>query len=451
MSVEMNMTRISEAFAGMVAALLLVIVAVTPSQAIEIQEVTSKSGVKAWLVEDYTVPIISMRFAFDGGTTQDPDGKEGLANLMSGLFDEGAGDLDANTFQDRVDVAAAEIGFSAEEDAFSGSIRTLRDTYRDAFGLLALAVNKPSFDQEPLDRIRAQIVSGIKARERQPEVVAAKQWNTAFYGDHSYGREERGSEDTLATVTAYDLRSLHENLFAKANLHVGVVGAISAEELGIILDEVFGELPDEPALKEIPDAEPAFGAKVAVSYPQPQTSLRLAYDGIGRKDPEFFAAYIMNHVLGGGNFSSRLYNEVREKRGLVYGIGSFLSTRDHSNALVISTSTRSDRAAETLGIILDEVKRMAEDGPTAAELEEAKKYILGAYAINNLDNSGSIANTLVGLQQEDLGIDYIDRREELINAVTLEDTKAIAKRLLSQSPAIMVVGPDAEKIAETVN
>lgn len=435
--------------ANVAASLLLSIVFLTlpavmaARAAVAIKEVRSPGGITAWLVEDYTVPIVAIRFAFPGGSTQDPAGKEGLANLMSGLFDEGAGDLDSDAFQLKLDDAGAEMRFSAGRDNFYGSMRVLADQRAEAFGLLKLAVTKPRFDQAPVDRIRSQIVAGIVAGARDPENAAQVAWSQAIYGDHPYARRNEGTEATLDTITAGDLRAQHARLFARSKLRIGVVGAIDAATLAAELDRVFGDLPAEPQLSPVAKAAPKLAQEIGVPYDLPQTSLRLAYPGIDRKDPQFFAAYLMNEVLGGGTFSSRLFEEVREKRGLAYSVGSSLINNEYSEGLVISTATRSDRAAETLEIIRREVARMAADGPTEAELEAAKKYVVGAYAINNLNSSSAIAATLVELQLDELGIDYIDRRAALINGVTLDQAHAAAKRLLSAEPAIMVVGPSA--------
>ncbi len=429
-------------FASIIGFGLAFLPAITPAQsAVDIQKVTSDKGVTAWLVEDYTVPIISIRFAFEGGSTQDPVGKEGLAQLMSGLFDEGAGDLGRVEFQKELDESGAEMSFDAGTDAFYGSMRMLAEDREDAFHLLELAVNRPRFDKEPLSRIRAQMVAGIQAHANDPETEAAIAWANAIYGDHPYSRQDEGTPETLATITRDDLEELHEDLFARDNLVVSVVGAIDAETLKTELDRVFGSLPEKPDVADVQKVEPKLDQQIALAYPIPQASLRLAYPGIERDDPEFFAAYLMNHILGGGTFSSRLFDEVREKRGLAYGIGSSLVNRDYSSALMIGTSTRADRAEETLGVIRDVVKRMAQEGPTEQELQDAKEYIVGSYAINNLDTSSAIARTLVELQIEGLGIDYIQRRADLIEAVTLEDVKAVAKRLLSTEPAVMIVGP----------
>lgn len=433
--------------AATAATLLLAIVFLTlpaiiaARAAVTIQKVTSPGGITAWLVEDYTVPIISIRLAFEGGSTQDPKGKEGLANLMSGLFDEGAGDLDSDTFQTRLDDAGAEMRFDVGRDAFYGSMRMLAEQKDQAFDLLRMAIEEPRFDQAPIDRIRSQIVAGIIADARDPETAAQIAWSEAIYGDHPYARRDDGTAKSLASVQRADLVALHRKLFARANLKVGVVGAIDAETLARELDKLFGKLPEEPNLVPVAQTALKLDQRIDVPYDLPQTTLQLAYPGIERTDPQFFAAYLMNYVLGGGTFSSRLFEEVREKRGLAYGIGSALVNYEYSTGLVISTATRSDRAAETLALIKEEVQRMAADGPTAEELAAAKKYVLGAYAINNLNSSRAIASTLVELQIDKLGIDYMERRKGLIEAVTLDETKAAAKRLLSAKPAVMVLGP----------
>jgi zinc protease len=432
---------------GLAATLLLAVVLLTlpalaaARAAVKIQEVTSQKGIKAWLVEDHAVPIVSIRFAFAGGSTQDPAGKEGLANLMTGLFDEGAGDLDANAFQERLDDAGAEIGFDASRDFVYGSMRMLADQKDEALDLLRLAIEAPRFDAAPIDRVRSQIVSGIVASAKDPETAAQFAWAKALYGEHPYSRRDEGTEETLAAISADDLRALHKRLFARGNLTVAVVGAIDAETLARQLDRLFGDLPAEPALQKVARVEPKLGQEIRIPYDLPQATLQLAYPGIERNDPQFFAAYLMNHILGGGSFTSRLFSEVREKRGLAYSIDSSLVNNEHSSGLVIGTATRADRVAETLAIIRRQVKRMADEGVTEEELEAAKKYVVGSYAINNLDTSGAIARTLVELQLDKLSIDYVARRKGEIEAVTTAEVQAAAKRLLSAEPAVLIVGP----------
>lgn len=433
--------RTATPLATLFLAVFFLILPALAARAMDIQEVKSSKGITAWLVEDHTVPIIAIRFVFDGGSTQDPVGKEGLVNLMTGLFDEGAGDLDSETFQIKMDDVGAEMGFDAGRDGTYGSMRTLAERKDAAFDLLRLALTKPRFDQAPIDRIRSQILAGIIAGENDPGTIAQTKWAEAIYGTHPYSRSDQGTKQSLAAITPDDLKAFHKANFARDGLHVAVVGDIDAETLKQKLDALFGDLPEHQTLNPVADIEPKLGQQLEVNYDLPQTSLQLAYPGVKRDAPDFFASVLMNEILGGGTFTSRLFAEVREKRGLAYSVSSDLVDQKHADALLVTTATRSDRAAETLGVVREVVKRMAEVGPTEEELEATKKYMVGAYAINNLDSSSAIAATLVELQLDKLGIDYMQRRGALINGVTLEQVKAAAKKLLSAEPAIMVVGP----------
>ncbi|WP_210346739.1 MULTISPECIES: pitrilysin family protein [Brucella] len=420
--------------------MMLLIILNLPANAIEIQEVVSPKGIKAWLVEDNSVPLVSMRFSFKGGTSQDPGGKEGLANLMTGLFDEGAGDLDSDSFQERIDNLGGEMSFTASPDSVSGSIRMLAENRDAVSDLLSLAVNKPRFDQDAVDRIRQQVVASLEASQRNPSTIASRKFSEVLYGNHPYGRPDEGTVKSLQSISREDLATFHRKNFARDRLTVGVVGSINAKDLGEMLDKVFGDLPANAELVPVPDAKLALGTTTSLSFDMPQTSISFVYPAIPRKDPEFFAAYLMNHILGGG-FTSRLYAEVREKRGLAYSVSSSMALRDHVSALTISTATRPEKAQESLKIIREQVAAMANDGPTEAELQAAKSYLKGSYAVNNLDSSVSIADTLVGLQEAGLDREYIDKRAELIDAVTLDQVKAIAKKLLEAEPAILIFGP----------
>lgn len=414
----------------------------TAAEAVEIQEVTSPGGIHALLVEDYTNPLIAMRFAFKGaGSTQDAPGKEGTANLLSGLLDEGAGDITSQAFQAKLDELGVALSYDAGYDNFSGNFRTIVENEDEAFKLLKLSLNEPRFDEEPVARIRGQIAANIRANEQDPGTLASRAFRRTVFPNHPYARPSDGTQESLAAVTADDLKNFRSTHFGRDNLVVGVVGAISPETLKRRLDETFGPLREKAELTPVPDITPVAGKTEAVTLDVPQTQIQFALPGVKRKDPDFFAAYLVNHVLGGGTFSSRLYQEIREKRGLAYGVGTGLSSFDHAAMLAGSTATRADKANESIAIIRAELKRMAENGPTAEELAKAKAFVKGSYAVQNLSSSLAIASTLVGIQLEDLGVDYIDKRQGLIDAVTLDDTKRVAKELLSADPTIVTVGP----------
>ncbi|KKB80013.1 hypothetical protein VW35_06040 [Devosia soli] len=429
-----------------VVAPLLVLALALPAQAeVAFRAITSPGGIKAWMVEDYTVPIVSIGFAFEGGAAQDPDDKIGLASLMSSLFDEGAGDLDSDEFQTRLDEVGLEMGFSAGFDAFSGFARMLADERDSATKLLALAVNKPRFDQSAIDRMRDQILAGLAARARDPNYAAGRMWNEALFGNHPYARPQEGTAETLASITANDLRQLHQSIFARDTLKIGIVGALDEAAAGELIDTVFGTLPAAPKLKEIVAAELSFGEDFAVDYPLPQTSINLAYPGVNEKDPDFFPAFVMTEMLAGGSLLSELNVEVREKRGLSYGVSGGLVNLDHADALTIGTSTRPDQAADAIEVIRETLARMAADGPDPAALERTKRYLIGAYPINQLRSSVAIASTMVTQQLHGLPIDHVIEREASINVVTAEQIQKVAQRIFNAEPSLLIVGPDAKK------
>ncbi|MCE7029576.1 M16 family metallopeptidase [Jiella avicenniae] len=415
-----------------------------PAEAVDIQEVTSPGGIEALLVEDHSNPLIALNFAFKGGgATQDPDGKEGLSNLLTGLLDEGAGDIKSADFQAKLDDLGVSMSFDTGYDNFTGSFRTITDFEDEAFDLLHLALTEPRFDEEPVNRIRGQIVTGILADQNDPEKIAGKVFRETVFAGHPYSRPDEGTPESLATVTAQNLKDFRSRVFARDDLVVGVVGDITPEELGKRLDQVFGDLPAKAELTPVPMAVPVMGRDVHVDLAVPQTNIRAAMPGVLRSDDDFFAAYLMNHILGGGSFTSWLYEEIREKRGLAYGAYSYLSSYDHGALLGIGTATRADAAPQTVDIIRKEIERMADTGPTQEELDKAKAYVKGSYAVRNLDSSLAVAQTLVGIQLDDLGKDYIDERQALIDAVTLDDVKATAKKLLDATPTVVTVGPAA--------
>ncbi|GGB52616.1 peptidase M16 [Roseibium aquae] len=414
---------------------------VFPAHAVEIQRVVSPGGIEAWLVEDDTVPIIAMNFAFEGGTAQDPDGKEGVTQFMTAMLDEGAGELDSIAYKTRLEDLAIGISFSADRDHVYGSLRTLTTTRDEAFDMLALAVNSPRFDAEPLDRVRAQMVSNVRREEQEPDAVAGKVFMDAMFGDHPYAKPSGGTLETLGSMSGEDLETQKTRVFATGTLTVGVVGAIDAQTLAPLLDKVFTDLPAEPDLAVIADVDPNAGAQVHVTLDTPQTTVLFGLPGLKRDDPDYQAAFVMNHILGGGSFTSWLYEEVREKRGLTYGVYSYLAPYEHTGMLSGSASTRADRAGETVAVILDQIQRMASEGPTEDELASAKRFLTGSYGLR-FDTSAKIARQLVALKIAGLGIDYFDRRNAEIEAVTLADVQRAAKRLLEgQQPTIVSVGP----------
>lgn len=394
-----------------------------------IRRVTSASGIEAWLVEDYTVPIVALEFRIEGGAVQDPAEKPGTAYLLSGLLDEGAGPYDSTAFHERLDDFAIELHFGADRDGFSGNLRTLAKHRGEAFEMLRLAVNEARLDDEPVERVRAQIAAGLRHESTDPDVMANRAWFETAFAGHPYARPTKGTLETLPLIGREDLVAFRARILARADLKVGVVGAIDADTLARELDRVFGDLPARAHRTEVPFGTPAgLGTRKVIDFDIPQASIRFGGPSIRRNDPDWLAAVVVNHVLGGGVFSSRLFREVREKRGLAYSVYSQLAPFEHGSIFVGGTSTKNERAAESLAIIEAEIASLAEKGPTEDELATAKKYLTGSYALR-FDTSTKLAGQLVQIQADDLGIDYMDRRNDLVNAVSEEDARRAAQRL----------------------
>ncbi len=410
------------------------------ASATKVERIVSPGGIEAWMVYEPSVPLIALDFAFKGGSAQDPPDKAGLANMAVSLLDEGAGDIDSKTYHERIEAKAIEFSVTAARDYVSGSVRTLTENRDEAAALLKVALTAPRFETEDVERIRAQMLAVLRRATTSPTDIAAERWWAAAFPGHPYGMPQRGTLSTVAAITPADLRAYVGKVFARDNLKVAIVGNIDAAAAGKLIDDVFGSLPAKAVLTPVANAAAqGLGQKIAVDLDVPQSVLVMGSPGIMRKDPDFMAAFVLNHILGGSSFSSRLYKEVREARGLAYSVYSSVMPLDHTSLFLGSTATRADRAGQTLEVMQAEFRKMAETGPTEEELAKAKSYLTGSYALR-FDTSTKIAEQLVAIQLEDLGVDYIDKRNSLVNAVTLDDVKRVAKRLLDCSMLVTVVG-----------
>jgi zinc protease len=435
-------------FAGALIASLTISFATPSLAATKIQHLISPGGIEAWFVQDATVPLIAMEYAFGGGAAQDPADKPGVANMVASLIDEGSGDLDSKTFHERLDRRAIELSFSATRDYFRGSLRMLKDNKDEAFDLLHMALTSPHFDATDVERIRSQIVSGLRRDTTNPNALAGRKFLEIAYGDHPYGRQASGTLESIPTITVADMKDYVRRVIAKDTLKIAVVGDVDPATLGKLLDQTFGGLPAKASLTPVPDivaAKPPQRAFVPLDVPQ--TVISFGGPGIMRHDPNFMAAYVVNHIIGGGGLSSRLYHEVREKRGLAYSVYQTLLWMDHSALFIGNTGTRADRAGETLDAVEKEIRRMAEEGPTQQELDEAKSYLKGSQMLQ-LDTSSKLASGLLQYQLDRLPIDYLEKRNAIVDAVTLADAKAVAKRLWGQGLLTVIVGRAPQAAAE---
>lgn len=424
-------------------AVLIVVVAglARPAMAaVDIEPHVSPAGHTYWLVQEHSIPIVAVEMGFANGAWADPEGKEGLARFMVSMMDEGAGDLDAVAFEKRADDIAAGIGFGSSRDGASASARFLVETLDEGVDLFALALSRPRFDAEPVERIRRQILSGIAQAETQPSSIAARAWFARAFPGHPYGRTTRGTVESVGAITVEDMRAAHQRIMIRRGTVVSLVGAVGPGRAGEIVDRLLaglaeGETPTIPSTNQLPPA----GVHV-IAEDVPQSVALFGQRGLPRTDPDFIPAFVMNHILGGGGFSSWLTTEVRERRGLAYSVSSSLRAFEASALIIGSVQTENARISESLDVIRDQWKLMAEGQLTQAQLDAARTYLTGSFPLG-FDSNAKIANYLVFAQEENLGIDYINRRNELIDAVTLEDIKRVAAGLLdADALSVVVVG-----------
>lgn len=417
-------------FKLLVAALTACVLALPAVAEVKIKEVTSPGGITAWLVEDHSIPFTALELRFRGGTSLDAPGKRGAIYLMSGLLEEGAGDLEAQDYAKALEALAASFSYDTGKDTTSISARFLSENRAQAIALLSDTIHRPRFDQAAIDRVKAQVLSGLRSDIKDPNDIAGKAFAAMAYGDHPYGSDGKGTIDSVTSLSRQDIVDAHRAVFARDRLYVGAVGDINAEQLGTLLDTLLGDLPETGA--EIPGpAEVSIPGGVSViDFDTPQSVALFGQIGIDRDDPQFFTAYVMNQILGGGSFESRLMTEVREKRGLTYGVYSYLAPRDLAAVYMGSVASANDKMAEAVQVIRNEWERMATTGVTEQELQDAKTYLTGAYPLR-FDGNGPIASIMVGMQVQGLPIDYIATRNDQVNAVTLEDVNSLAADLLT--------------------
>ncbi|WP_372801900.1 M16 family metallopeptidase [Paracoccus seriniphilus] len=410
-------------------ALFLAVLAV-PAHAIDIQQVTSPKGVEAWLVEDHSIPFVALKLDFKGGASLDAPGKRGAINLMTATLEEGAGKLDATEYAQALEDLGARLNFDVSDDSLGISMQALTENRDEAAGLLAQALAQPRFDDSAVERVRAQVQAIIRSEASDPQSIAAKEMARQAWGDHPYGSSINGTPDSVAALTRKDLVTAKNRVLARDRVVVGAAGDITPEELGLMLDKILGGLPEKGTAPLPERAELQLtGGVTVIDWDSPQTIVSFAGPGLPIDDPDYFAAYVANHILGGGGFSSRLMEEIREKRGLTYGVGTGLATGIYGQTWRGGMAGSNATTGQAIDLIRAEWDRMRQEGVSEQELADAKTYLTGEYPLR-FDGNGKIASILSGMQLIGLPIDYIDTRNARVEAVTADDVKRVSQRLL---------------------
>lgn len=412
----------------LVLGLFILAIALPARAAVDIQTLTTPGGIDVWLVEEHSIPFIALEIRFKGGTSLDPAGKRGVVNLMTGLLEEGAGDLDSRGFSEAREALAASLEYRAFQDVIAISARFLTENREQAVALLKSSIMEPNFNQVDIDRVREQVLSGLRSDKTDPATIASQTFDAMAWGDHPYGSSGDGTEESVAALTRDDIAAAHRGAFARDRLFVSAVGDITAEELSALLDELFGDLPETGTPLASAANYQMTGGVTVVPFETPQSVAIFGHGSIKRDDPDYIAAFVLNEVFGGDGQDSRLMTEVREKRGLTYGVGTTLLPMDYGEMIIGQVKSDNSKISEAVKVIQDEWAKVEKDGITEEELNHSKTYLTGAYALR-FDGNAPIARIMVGMQMIGLPPSYVTDRNDRVMEVTLEDIRRVAKRI----------------------
>ena len=417
----------------------LVALLASPATALTVEEIVSEKGIKAWLVEEHSVPLIAIKFAFVGGAAQDQPGKEGLADMMSDLLTEGAGDLPAAAFKERFLQLGARLSAASGRDAIYGGLETLTARFGPSAELLRMILIAPRFDPEAVEQVRAQRLTDLALAAQVPTTVALERWYAEAFSGHVYARPVSGTPESVARLTRDDLKAQHARLFAKDVLRIVIVGDIDKRAAAAAIDSVFGSLPDKAQVAPVTKVEPrSLPAPVIVTADQPLATATFGLPSIPTDHPDFPALQVLNHIIGSGDFDSRLMEEVRVKRGLAYSIQTGLLNDSISSLMLGGFATKNENMGAALTVVRDVLASMARDGPAQAQFANAKRYLMGSFLLD-FDTNAKVANSLLGIWLRGDSPDYLLARNRKINLVALKDVKRVAEQVLKADRLIVTI------------
>lgn len=403
-----------------------------------ITEVKVLDGNKAWLVEEHSIPFVTLEIRFKGGATLDRVGKRGSVYFMSALLNEGADDLDASAFAKEMERLAVELDFNVYQDSLSISFKFLTENKSASINLLKKALTKPRFEEEPFERVRDQILSILKSNAKDPRKIASKVFFENVFGSHPYGSMKDGNLESILSLSREDILNAYEDTFNRNQIFISAVGDIKPNELRDLINEVIEKIPAH-SNKVIDQATYKFPeGNTVIDFDTPQSVTIFGHDGIKRTDKDFFSAYVLTHILGGSGFGSRLMTELREKNGLTYGVSAYLASWEKADLILGQFASSNNTVMEAIGIVRKEWAALADRGVTADELQDAKTFLTGAYPLR-FDGNSRIARILVGMQTQGLPMDYIHTRNAKVNAVTMEDIRRVSARILKEENLYFVI------------
>ncbi len=413
--------------------------------ALEYKKLQTSKGIKFWFVQDKSIPIVSVSFSFGGGSSLDSKEKNGISNLMTSMMDEGTTNLTSNELKNLMKENGMKLNFSSQRDRINGNFQTISSQILKSFELFSEVLNHPKFDEKDINKIKRQIISSIKIDESDISTLASNKFNQFFFDQHNFSENTKGSIKSLNNINREDLIKFHKKVFQKQNLIIGVAGNVNEKNIKEFIDLVFGDLNNYDEILKIKKFETLAKGERIHKIKTPQTSVLFGHPGLARNNENFFALRIANYILGGGGFQSRLYKNIREKKGLVYSVYSYLLSFESDGVIVGGFQTRNKSVYETVESVKNEWKKIQKKGITKTELENAKAYYNGSFT-RNFTSTLSIARLLQIVQYYKLGDNYFQEREKIINSLSLEKVNQVVSNLFDGKKLFfMIVGEPEEK------
>jgi zinc protease len=445
------MKRRGDAVRAALGAAFLIAAFATPAAALEIKRSVLPDGAVLLVSEQHQLPMVTVTIAFDAGARRDPEGKAGLASLTASSLTLGTKELSATQFNQKVDFMGSSISVGAGTDYAQASFTSLKKYEDTTLGLLAAALTEPALSDAEITRKRDERLAGIKAQEEQPDYVAGVTFHKALYGNAPYGHPAQGTSESVAKLTPADVRDFYHAHYKVGSAVIAVVGDVNADEVRARLEKALDALKGTvPAQAEPPAPSVTSGIHpTLVDRSVVQATIILGSGGIARSNPDYYRLQVMNYILGGGGFASRLMKIVRSKNGLAYGISSGFDAGKFPGSFAVDTQTKNKSSNEALQLIVEQLRDIQDHPVSDAELASAKKYLIGSFPLK-LDRQSSIASFILQVELYSLGIDYADRYPKLIGAVTKDDIQRVAKEYLHPDALVLVAVANQSEAAINV-
>lgn len=436
------MVRLERRNAGMFLVLLMFFGLSTAVHAIpKLQSWTTDKGARVVFVRAEGLPMLDVRVVFDAGSARDGD-KPGLASFVNSMLLEGAGEWDADEIAERTENLGVQIGSGSLRDMAWVSVRTLteEEPLRVARETLSTVIARPRFEAEAVERVRRQILVGLRKALQEPGTVANRRFYKTLYGDHPYAHPMLGEEDSVKAVTPEHMRALHDRYYVAANAVIAMVGDLDRASAERLADEIVADLPRGRHAEPIPVAPTVEAVEVREDFPVSQSHILIGQRGMARHDPDYFPLYVGNHALGGGGLVSILSEEVRHKRGLSYSVYSYFSPMRAQGPFMMVAQTKNAQADQALDVMRDTLRRFVEEGPTQEELDESKANIVNGFPLKVASNA-SIIEYIAMIGFYDLPLDWLETLTDKVEAVTLDRVRdAFSRRVDPQQLVVTIVG-----------